>query len=282
MNPSKCWLSATSTVLLLGCAVFAPGQEEPKSSEPCTGVSVESVPSRPTVSNSTETTQCGVVEVEYGFGREWPGAGGHEDALSGGLRLGLTHNFDFHWSSDSFIKVVDAAGTRRGYGDNWLGAKYRFFSQSRHLPSVGVFYMAKIPTASVSTGLGSGKIDHFLSGLFSKRVGPASVDFNVAELFAGRPGVAGFDHHTELALSAAFPATHRLGIIAEAYGDTFLNEETPAFAAAMVAVTYKVQRRLVLDAGLDFGVTSGSPRKQVFAGITYAIANVYSWIGLRH
>jgi Putative MetA-pathway of phenol degradation len=253
-------------------------QEPSVSSEPCSGGSVESVPSRPTVSNSTDTTQCGVVEVEYGYGREWPEAGIHQDSLSGGIRLGLLRNFDFHWASDSFVRTVDPIGTRHGYGDNFLGAKYRFFGQGKLLPSVGVFYEAKIPTGSVVNGFSSGRADHFISGLFSKQIGTAAVDFNVAELFAGRAGTTGFDHHTEFALSAAIPATRRLGVVVEGYGDTKLNDDEPAFAASLFALTYKVNPRLVLDGGISAGLTPGAPNKAISFGATYAIANVYSWV----
>src|ERR1700692_198960 len=85
--------------------------------EPCTGTTVLSVPSRPTVTNATDTTQCGVVELEYGLERQWPGGGANRDDLSGGLRLGLTHSLDFHWSSSDFLHIMDGVGNRTGFGD---------------------------------------------------------------------------------------------------------------------------------------------------------------------
>ena len=43
--------------------------------EPCVGTAPVSVTSRPTVTNATDPTQCGVVELEYGLERQWPGDG---------------------------------------------------------------------------------------------------------------------------------------------------------------------------------------------------------------
>lgn len=248
----------------------------------CTRSYIVSVPSRPTVSNSTDTTQCGVTEVEYGLGREWSGGSDKRDDLSGGLRLGITRNLDFHWSSSDFLHVADGDGNRTGFGDTWLGLKYRFLEPTRYAPSVGLFYQAKIPSASVALGLGSGQVDHSISLLISKSIHPFHLDFNLTPLFAGRPANLGFDHNLGFALSAAAPLSRRLGTVIEGYGYTAMNSTNPAFASTMVGFTWQVQPRLTLDTGLDVGVTSGAPQKRIFAGVTYAIANVYSWMRPQH
>jgi hypothetical protein len=267
--------------LFLGVTLRA---QEPSSSTEtsCVRPSLISVPSRPTASNSTDTTQCGVVELEYGLERQWPGGGANRDDLSGGLRLGLTHNLDFHWASATFLHVMDGDGNRTGFGDTWLGLKYRFVDQTKYWPSVGLFYQAKIPSASMVLGLGSGQVDHSPAILISKGIRSVHVDFNVIPVFAGRPTGSGFDHNVGFALSAAAPLTRRLGVVGEGYGFTALNQASPAFAATMLGFTYQVQPRLILDTGLDIGVTSGAPRKRVFVGVSYAVANVYSWMRPRH
>jgi hypothetical protein len=40
-------------------------------------------------------------------------------------------------------------------------------------------------------------------------------------------------------------------------------------------VTYQVNRRLVLDAGIRFGLTEQAPRVGFFAGVTVGIADLY-------
>jgi hypothetical protein len=243
----------------------------------CHGSAVSSVPSRPTVTSATDTTLCGVVELEYGLERQWPGGGANRDDLSGGLRFGLTHNLDFHWDSGVFVHLMNGDGDRTGYGDNWLGLRYRFLGQTKHRPSLGLFYQAKIPSASAVLGFGSGQVDHSISFLASKDVGKVHFDFNAIELLAGRQTAPGFDHDTGFALATWLPLTPRLSGVFEPYGYTLLNQSSPAFASAMVGFNYKLQPRLYLDAGLDVGVTHYAPNKRVFVGITYAIANLYSW-----
>lgn len=190
------------TVAVLRFAVTLTWAQEPSNSTEtsCVGSSVISLPSRPTVSNATDTTQCGVIEVEYGLERQWPGNGANRDDLSGGLRMGLAPNLDFHWSSGAFLHVMDGDGDRTGFGDTWLGLKYRFLEQTKHRPSWGLFYQAKVPSAGVANGLGSGRVDHALSVLVSKDIRPVHLDFNVTPLLAGRPTASGFDHDVGFAL----------------------------------------------------------------------------------
>jgi hypothetical protein len=244
----------------------------------CFASGVASVPSRPTVTAATDTTQCGVVEMEYGLERQWPGAGANRDDLSGGLRFGLTPKLDFHWSSGDFVHLMDGGGDRTGYGDNWVGLKYRFLGQTKRRPSLGVFYQAKIPSASVAMGLGSGKVDHSISFLASKDVRKLHFDFNVIQLLVGRQTATGFDHNTGFALATWLPLTKRLCGVVEPYGYTSLNQFAPAFASTTIGFNYKVQPRLYLDGGLDVGVTHDAPHKRVYVGATYAIANMYSWM----
>ncbi len=91
-------------------------------------------------------------------------------------------------------------------------------------------------------------------------------------------GASGFDHDTGFALATWLPLTHRLNVVVEPYGYTSLNPSSPAFASATAGFNYKVRPRLYIDSGLDVGVTAGAPRKRVFIGITYAVANAHSWM----
>jgi len=260
-----------------------PAQAQEGSEESnCFSSLIASVPSRPSFSNGAETTQCGVVEVEYGWNREWPGGGIRQDSLGGGLRLGLTHNLDFHWSSDSLLNVQDGQGTQRGFGDTWLGFKYKFHNQSKRTPALGMLYLAKVPSASESNGLGTGQADHAISFLVSKDVGRLHFDWNAVELLAGRASGPAFDRCTQFALTASAPLKGRWGGILEAYGANNLNRDNPAFASTMAGLTYELNRRLILDSGVDVALTHGAPGKRVYAGVTYAIANVYSWMRPNH
>jgi hypothetical protein len=269
-RPSRLFFGLAAIILWFG-AVLASAEES------CTGAAI-SVPSRPTVTSATDTTQCGVVEVEYGLERQWPGGGANRDDLTGGLRFGLTPSLDFHWFSSDFLHIMDGSGNRTGFGDTWLGLRYRFLKQTKRRPSLGVYYVAKIPSASAALGLGSGQVDHAISFLASKDVHRLHFDFNLIELLAGRADPSGFDHDTGFALASWLTVSRHLNLVLEPYGYTQLNATTPAFASTMIGGNYRVGRRLYLDGGIDFGVTSSAPSERVFVGITYALGNAYSWL----
>lgn len=272
------WLasSAASQEILGTTSTTNSAPSSPESS--CFNSRFASVPSRPTVTSATDTTQCGVVELEYGLERQWPGGGANRDDLTGGLRFGLTPKLDFHWSSSEFVHLMNADGDRTGYGDNWLGLRYRFLGQTKRRPSLGMFYQAKVPSASFALGLGSGEVDHSISFLASKDVRKLHFDFNLIQLLAGRPTVTGFDHNTGFALATWLPLAKRLSGVVEPYGYTSLNQFTPGFASTTIGFNYKVQPHLYLDGGLDVGVTHDAPHKRVFVGVTYAMTNLYSWM----
>jgi hypothetical protein len=271
-------LSILLALLFLFVRANPASAQEPSTSEPSCDVTVAAVTNRPTVTAATDTTQCGVIQLEYGLERQWPGGGANRDDLSGGLRFGITPSLDFQWYSSDFIHLMNADGNRTGFGDTWLGLRYRFLKQTKRHPSLGLFYAAKVPSASVALGLGSGRVDHSISFLASKDVRKFHFDFNLIELLSGRPTASGVDHNTGFALATWLPVTRRLSVVLEPYGYTALNAATPAFASVTLGFNYRVQSRLYLDGGLDAGVTAGAPQKRVFVGVTYAMGNVYSWL----
>jgi hypothetical protein len=264
------------SLLLCAFSACAYAQQESSSSETsCFSSAIVSVPSRPTVSNATDTTQCGAVELEYGWERQWVSASTHQTDVSGGLRLGLTPSLDFHWASTDFLSMVSPGADHSGFGDSWVGLKYRFSRQSKHVPSFGAFYQAKVPSANDKNGMGTGQVDHAISFLASKNIGRVHLDFNVIEVLAGRPIISGFDHNTGSALSCWVPVSKKLTLVVEGHGSNELNQATPGFASALTGMTYKVNPRLFLDGGIDSGITPNAPGERVFVGITYAVANLY-------
>lgn len=243
----------------------------------CRSTQTASIPSRPTIASATDTTQCGVVELEYGLERQWLDAGARHSDFSGGIRFGLTPKLDLHWFAGNFHSFTDATGTRSGYGDNWFGLKYRLTGQTAHRPSLGLLYQAKAPTGDGQLGC-SGKVDHAFAFLVSKDVKPFHFDFNLIPQLIANPSSTGFDHNFGFAWATWLPVTKRLTLVAEPYGFTALNEATAGFSSVMAGSSFRAHQRLYLDAGIDFGASQWAPQKRVFGGITYAVSNVYTWL----
>jgi len=235
-------------------------------------------------SDDPDTPGNGHWEINLGFIGQRSPFGGSYDTPNIDINYGVGSRIQLKYEVPLSIQETrgDSVHVAAGLGNSLLGLKYRFFQQTKYRPSTGVFYQAKVPSASVVLGLGSGQVDHAISFLISKEIHPIHVDFNVTPVFAGRGGSLGFDRNVGFALSAAAPLSRRFGAVIEGYGYTALNDSDPGFAATMVGFTWQVRPRLILDTGLDVGVTAGAPQRRVFVGLTYAIANVYSWMRPQH
>jgi hypothetical protein len=269
-----CFLAA---LLLLGFDSSMLLAQESSETSRCHAHAVNSVPSRPAFSNSTDTTECGVLEAEYGFERFWVAAGSHRQDFTGGLRLGISPNMDLHWSSNDYLSLNQNGTTVEGFGDTWVGVKYRIFAQGSIAPALGAFYQVKIPTGSPKAGLGSGAVDQSLAILLSKDVHPFHFDLNIIPTLVGRKG-SGFDRTLGFGLTTSLPVCSRLTLLLEPYGYTAVNASTPGFASLTGALSYQVKPRFFLDTGSDVGITEAAPHKRLFAGLTYAIGNAFSWL----
>lgn len=241
----------------------------------CYASSIVANPNRPTVANPADVTQYGVLELEYGWDRLWPQPGPTQTSAGGLLKFGVLCDIELRWNTTSFISQTDASGTRRSFGDNWLGTQVRFYRQTRRVPTIAFSYSLKIPSASTEDGLGSGRMDHEFTFLASKDIAHFHFDFNATQFLIGRPNRTGVDQNRQLDLAISRFLRGGLEFTGEFYGDTQLNAGTPAFASSLWALSYTITPRLVIDGGFEAGLTSGGPHRHAFAGVTYSLANLY-------
>ncbi|MGC2193070.1 MAG: transporter [Terriglobales bacterium] len=241
----------------------------------CYADSIAANPNRPTVANPADITQYGVLELEYGWDRLWPGEDVQQASVGGLLKFGMLCDVELRWNTTSFLSQTDASGTHRSFGDDWLGPQIRIYRQTKRAPSLAFGYAVKIPSASTEDGLGSGHVDHAFTFLASKDIAHFHFDFNLTQLLIGRPNVPGFDKNQQLNLALSHVIRGGLQFTGEFYGDTRLNSTTAGFASSLWAVTYTVVPRLVIDGGFEAGLTAGGPRRHAFVGATYSIANLY-------
>jgi Putative MetA-pathway of phenol degradation len=247
----------------------------------CYADSMVANPNRPTVADPADITQYGVLELEYGWDRVTPGGHVRQTFLGGLLKFGLLCDIELRWTTTSFLSQTDASsGTQRGIGDNWLGPQIRFYRQTKRVPSLAFSYAVKIPSATES--LGSGRADHAFTFLASKDIAHFHFDFNVSQFLIGRSNTTGFDKKQQLNLAFSHTVLGNLSFTGEFYGDTRLNQATPSFVSSLWALTYVVTPRLVIDGGLEAGLSSGGPHRHAFVGMTYSIANLYPGWRRRH
>lgn len=246
-----------AAMLLISTAATCWGQQQP-------GI-LTATPNRPTVTNTAETTQFGVLEVEFGIS-----AADRLQSLQGLLKFGLLHDLELDWAGNPWQH--DATLHFAGVSDTNLGFRYRFLHQTKRYPTLTVEYSAKLPTAGSVEG--SGEIDHIVTLLGSKDL-PARfhLDANLSYQWLGRPG-GGFDHNWLPTFSLAYSLSEKWGVAMEFSGATHANL-TPAVTQNLWAVSYTVKPRLVLDSAVQFRINGNVPNVVYLGGFTYSIADLY-------
>jgi Putative MetA-pathway of phenol degradation len=241
----------------------------------CYADSIAANPNRPTLSNPAHVTQYSVLEIEYGFDRQWPQNGVRQSSSGGLIKFGLLCDIELRWSTTSFLSQTYARATHTSFGDNWLGTEIRFHRQTTRLPTMAFSYAFKVPSASTENGLGTGRVDHSFTIAASEVVAHFNFDFNFTEFVVRRPTASSFDTNQQLALALSHPIHGKFQLAGELYGDTQVEPTSPGFASSLWALTYTVVPRLVIDTGFEVGLTTGGPHRHVFLGLTYSIANLY-------
>jgi len=256
-------------ILLATCAATARAQGS-NSNEPDF-----IVPSRPTVSNPAEFQKPGVLQLEYGYNANFHATGvSVQQDTPLALRFAVNRRLLLELDADSPFSQTSGGIRTTGAGDTQLGIQVVLQHESESRPGVAIAYFVKLPTASSTKGLGSGRVDHAWTGLVSKDVRGTTIDFNFSYVLAGRTSSSGHVSSGQAALALSRSVSKRFGIQGEISGSSRQDLQLGSLFA-LGAVTLQVNRRLVLDTGTRFGLTSDAPKVGIFAGFTVGIADLY-------
>ena len=230
-------------------------------------------PARPGVANPAEIQRAGVLEVEFGYDglfRSDEFRSQHTAPLS--LRFAATSRLLLELDLDAVKSETDEATRERetGVGDARLGFQVVALKDAESHPALAFAYAVKLPTASDEKGLGTGRFDHKLTVLLSKKFGETDLDFNGALLVNGREGASGWDHGGLGALAVSHEFENDWGVEGELAGAS-LDDVVPRGLYALGAVTRKLGRRARLDWGARFGLNPSAPRFGVFGGVTFGV-----------
>jgi hypothetical protein len=233
------------------------------------------VPARPTASNPAEFQKPGVLQLEYGFNGNWrapEGASAEDTPLA--LRFAVSRRLLLEFDADSPVSQAVGGFRTTGAGDTQLGVQVVLQHEAESRPGVAVAYYVKLPTASASEGLGTGRVDHNFFALVSRKFGETVFDFNAVYLLAGRTTNDGHASSAQAALAASRNITRRVGLQGELSGFT-RNDAQAGALFGLGVVTFQLNRRLVFDGGVRVGLNGEAPRVGAVAGLTVGVADLY-------
>lgn len=235
--------------------------------------SIEVNPNRPTFANPALTTQPGLAELEWGLQR----SSFREDGPSFGtptlLKFGLVKDLELRLSTPGFLRLAPAgAPSASGLGDLNLGVQWCYLHDGLFGLDQAIQLAHTFPTAPSAQGLGNGAPIDILTLLFSRDAGSYHIDVNLLESWIGLPADLGGGRATQTA--GTISVTRNLSDAWSITGEVYALQATPVndrIVSNPWALAYNVSKRLVLDAGVDVGLSQGAPRFTIFMGLTVGL-----------
>lgn len=235
---------------------------------------IEVNPNRPTFATPALTTHRGQVELEWGGQLTKL----RDDSRNAGspilLKLGLMKDLELRLGSPGYLRLnTPGMEAVTGFGDINLATQWCYLHEGAFGMDQAIQVSHTFPTANAERGLGNGAPSDALMLLFSRDLGAHHLDLNLLETWTGRRPQDGGGRVRQPAIttSLSHPITEAWSLTGEVYaiGRTGLN---PRIVSNLWALAYKVSPGLVLDAGVDVGLTHGAQKVSCFAGLTVGLA----------
>ena len=223
---------------------------------------------RPDFTESPFTVDAGAVQLELSFFDY--AKNGDEDAWTvapANLKVGLLNDVDLQFVFDPYVHKDDGTRTQDGFGDTQFRLKINLWGNDAGETAFAVMPFVKAPTAS--DDLGNGHVEGGLIFPFATELAEGvglglmfEVDFVYDEADDGydtefiTTGVLGFD------------ITGELGLYVEGIGITSTDPDVDYRGILGVGTTYGLTENMVLDVGVNIGLTGNADDVNFFSGVT--------------
>jgi len=222
---------------------------------------------RPLTTDDTGTVERGKFQLETGF--DFARQENHDRELSPSMTLsyGLFERMDMGIGS-GYLFVHPAEGNNEnGFGDTEVKIKYRLMDEKDWLPSFAVSGKVKIPTASESKGLGSGKTDFGINLIFTKNLSKRWVfHINAEYTFIGEHGM---NNEFNYSVAGQFIISDKWALVGEIVGvNNFNGRRGDDPLSGLLGTYYLITDNMVCDAGVEIGINKAAPDFRLTTGLT--------------
>jgi len=222
---------------------------------------------RPLTTDDAYTVEKGKVQVETGF--DFARQDNHDREFSPSVTLtyGLLERMDVEVGS-AYLFVNPAEGEKEnGLGDTALKIKYRLVDQKDWVPSFAISGTLKIPTASESKGLGSGKTDININTVFTWNVSKKwQLHVNLGYTFIGESRAKDEFNYS---LAGQFAVSDKWALVGEVVGvNNFNGRKRDDPLSGLLGIQHTFSDTLVWDAGVGIGMNKAAPDFRLTTGLT--------------
>ena len=223
---------------------------------------------RPLTTDDAGTVEKGTFQIEGGFDfirqdnhdREW--------GPSIILTYGLFERMDIGLGNAYLFVNPDEGKRENGLADTELKVKYRLLDDKDWLPAVAISGMLKIPTASESRGLGSGKADFSINTIFTKNLSKRwLLNLNLGYTFIGEHGER---NEFNYSLAGQFVLSDKWALAGEIGGvNNFNGHKRDDPFSGLLGIQYMLSDLLILDTGVEIGMNKAAPDFRWTMGLTF-------------
>lgn len=225
-------------------------------------------PGRPTVSTPATLTPVGYLQLEAGLlGAEKSAEFANRTSIEAVFKLSLTKRFELLAQTEPFVFSDLGAKSDRNPGDIFGGLQMVIYPGEGVRPTLSVSYFRRVYSGpATDVDIGSNRQSALFLVSFDVRNFHIDTNAILAEQISDDTRI----HRAQFGqtLSVSHPVRGKLGMTGELWHFSQPLSGSNA-VGLLLAPTYTVNRLLVLDAGINRGLTSTSTHWEAFIGVTY-------------
>jgi hypothetical protein len=222
---------------------------------------------RPLTTDDAGTVEKGKFQFETGF--DFTRQDNHDREISPSLTIsyGLLEKMDVGIGSGYLFVLPKEGENENGFGDTELKLKYRLLDERDWMPSFAMTGNLKIPTASESKGLGSGKTDFGINTIVTKNLSKRWViHLNFGYTFLGEHGV---NNEFNYSAAAQFILSDKWALVGEIVGvNNFNGRKGDDPISGLLGTYYLISENVIWDAGVEIGMNKAAPDFRLTTGLT--------------
>ncbi len=222
---------------------------------------------RPLTTEDTGTVEKGEFQLETGF--DFARQENHDKEFGPSMTLtyGLLSRMDMGIASGYLFVDPSEGKKENGFADTELKVKYRLMDEKGRLPSFAVMGKVKIPTASESKGLGSGKTDFSIITIFQKNFSKAlTLYLNLGYTFIGEHRA---NNEFNYSIAGQFVLTDKWALVGEIVGvNNFNGRKGDDPISGLLGFQHIITDGIVWDAGVGIGMSKAAPDYRITTGFT--------------
>lgn len=225
---------------------------------------------RPLSTNDAGTLGQGDFEIEYGI--EHVNGFDNETAMSLAVIAGMLDALDVGVEVPYVFIDTKEASDSDGFADVAGSLKWNLLKGEKTFPDSALVFAYASESGNDERGVGAGRPEYSLTGVFSKSFDPFSVHLNVG--YAFRRDFEEEDNEDGFTYGLAFEyaLSEEFTLVGEVSGETVLKREfNDNFCGILFGLNYAIAENITLDLGVGTGISRADEDLRVTYGVTVAL-----------